>query len=402
MQNSPRTALQYVAPLLFVVFLQAQPAKAQDQFTRVELGGQFSTVRESGSSGSAINYYGFGGRFDWNFNRRFAFESQIDFFPQNATQRFLTQGGQTLQAVFGLRAKVIQTRQFALFGLVRPGFFHFTDVQDYGSNLASPLITRPATYFTLNLGGGIETYASPRWIFRFDIEGNPFRIPNDSVHSGGVIVKSPGKIEDTTRISFGVAYRPGELRENENETKVPGRIEFGPLFSSMILAREGSLDGARTEPGAGAYASWRFYKVFYLDGDVLYFPRDTNSSGPHDGGQIFQGLLGIKGGIRRNHFGIFGKARPGVNSYGRALASITSEPDGSTSFGYTRSTNFVLDLGGIVEFYPGERSTLRIEAGDTHIYWGTRNLNDNGVIIPSDGGKLRHSIQFAFGYGWRF
>jgi len=59
-------------------------------------------------------------------------------------------------------------------------------------------------------------------------------------------------------------------------------------------------------------------------------------------------------------------------------------------------------LGGIVEFYPGERSTLRIEAGDTHIYWGTRNLNDNGTIIPSDGGKLRHSIQFAFGYGWRF
>jgi hypothetical protein len=402
MKNFQRTGLEYYATLLFVIFLLAKPAKAQDQYTRVEIGGQFSTVRQSGSSGSAINYYGYGWRFDWNFNRRFAFESQVDFFPQDATRRFLTQGGKTAEAVFGLRAKVMQTRQFALFGLVRPGLFHFTNVLDFGTNPANPVLTRPATYFTLNLGGGIEYYASPRWVFRFDIEGNPFRVPNDSVSSAGLTLRAPGKIEDTTRLSFGVAYRPGELRENESETKVPGRIEWGPLFSTMILAREGSSVGVRTEPGAGAYASWRFYKVFYLDGDALYFPRDTNNSGPHDGGQIFQGLLGIKGGIRRNHFGIFGKARPGVNSYGQALASITSVPGGGTSYGYTRSTNFVLDLGGIVEFYPGERSTLRIELGDTHIYWGTRNVNDHGVIIASDGGKLRHSIQFMFGYGWRF
>ena len=86
--------MQYYATLIIVIFLLAQPAKAQDQYTRVEIGGQFSTVRQSGSSGSAINYYGYGWRFDWNFNRRFAFESQVDFFPQDATRRFLTQGGQ--------------------------------------------------------------------------------------------------------------------------------------------------------------------------------------------------------------------------------------------------------------------------------------------------------------------
>ena len=401
MGGSLRTRL-YGVVFLFTIFFGAQLGKAQDQYTRVELGGQFSTVRESGGSGNAVNYYGFGGRFDWNLNRRFAFESQIDFFPQDVSPRFQTQGGQTLQAVFGLRAKVIQTRQFALFGLMRPGLFHFTNVLDSGANPGDPLITRPATYFVLNLGGGIEYYPSARWVFRFDISGNPFRIPNESVSNGTATLKFPGKLEDTTRLSFGVAYRPGEMRENESETNVSGKLEFGPLFSSMILAREATSDGVRTEPGVGGYASWRFYKVFYLDGDVLYFPRDTSSSGPHDGGQIFQGLLGIKGGIRRNRFGIFGKARPGVNSYSRALASISDQPDGSISYGYTRSTNLVLDLGGIVEFYPGERSTLRFEAGDTHIYWGTRSFNENGVMVSSDGGKLRHSIQFMFGYGWRF
>jgi len=62
----------------------------------------------------------------------------------------------------------------------------------------------------------------------------------------------------------------------------------------------------------------------------------------------------------------------------------------------------VLDLGGIVEFYPAERGTLRLEAGDTHIYFNTRDVNFGGIIVPAGGGKLQHTIQFIVGYGWRF
>jgi hypothetical protein len=62
----------------------------------------------------------------------------------------------------------------------------------------------------------------------------------------------------------------------------------------------------------------------------------------------------------------------------------------------------VLDLGGIVELYPSERSTLRMEVGDTHILFGTRDLNVNGTPQPVPGGNLQHSIQFILGYGWRF
>jgi hypothetical protein len=147
----------------------------------------------------------------------------------------------------------------------------------------------------------------------------------------------------------------------------------------------------------GGYASYRFYGVFYLDGDVLYFPSGASPSGPHDGGTILQTVVGIKGGIRRNRFGIFGKVRPGFNSYSQALSSISNS--GSS---YSRSTTFVLDTGGIVEFYPTEHSTLRIEAGDTHIYFGTSNVNIDGTVEPFPGGKLQHSIQLVLGYGWRF
>ena len=384
----------------FVLLLPvaASPAFAQHSYTRFEFGTQYSTVRLTNSNLGATNYSGFGGRFDWNLNRRLALESQLDFFPEHARPLLSIQGGQTLQAVFGLRAKVIQTRRLSVFGLIRPGFFHFTDVLYFNSSSTTGFALQPETHFALNLGGGLEYYLNPRWVLRADIEGDPYRVPNTNVAFSGGSAFSVGKIDDTTRFSFGVAYRPGALIENEKEVNVPGKWEFGPLFSTMFIGREGPTDGVRTEPGFGGYASYRFYHVFYFDSDLLYFPRGSNSSGPHDGGEILQGLFGLKGGIRRNHFGIFGKVRPGFNSYSKALTAISQT--GQQTF--DRSTNFVLDLGGIVEFYPAEHGTLRLEAGDTHIYFNTRDVNFSGTIVPADGGKLQHSIEFIVGYGWRF
>ena len=395
----PRILLSCLGlPLLALALPWRTPA--QDQYSRFALGAQYSTIRERDSSVQEKNFSGFGGRFDWNINRRVAFESQVDFFPEHGVPLFLVQGGQTLQAVFGIRAKVIQTRRISIFGLVRPGLLHFSDALFTTTDINNPLVTRPTTYFVLNLGGGIEYYPSPRWILRFDIEGNPYRVPS-TFDSTSPIATPTGKINDTTRMSFGAAYRLGKLQDNEREVNIPGTWEFGPLFSTLMIGRQGSTSNPVTEPGYGGYASYRFYGALYLDGDVLYFPHTTSQSGPHDGGTILQGTFGLKGGIRRNHFGFFGKARPGFQSYSQAVASVTDEGSGTT-YTYTRSTNFALDLGGIVEFYPRESSTLRIEVGDTHLYFNDRTFLFNGTPITSPGGKMQHSIQFVFGYGWRF
>ena len=388
-----RSAIIFLFPLLM-----ALPATSQDNYSRFELGAQYSTIRETTYQLQGASFSGFGGRFDWNITRRLAFESQVDFFPENGVPLPLVQGGQTLQAVFGIRAKVIQTRHFSVFGLVRPGLLHFTGVESIVEQPSLSYAVEPATYFVLNLGGGIEYYPTRRWVLRADIEGDPYRVPAVTYHGFAAL---PGKIDDTTRLSFGVAYRPGGLIENQQETKVPGKWEFGPLFSAMMLSREGLADNVRTEPGFGGYLSYRFYGVLYLDGDLLYFPRRPDVSGPHDGGTILQGLFGLKGGIRRNHFGFFGKVRPGFNSYSDALTSISSNGE-SPTYAYGRSNNFVLDLGGIVEFYPRERNTLRIEIGDTHLYFGTRDVNVDGSNKSYPGGKMQHSIQLMVGYGWRF
>jgi hypothetical protein len=375
---------------------------AQEKYTRVEIGGEFGTIRQTPLGGGGKNFPGFGGRFDWNLNRRLAIEGEIDFFPEHSASLLLNQGGQTFQAVVGVRAKVVETRRFSVFGLIRPGLLHFSDVQSNNTNPDGSNRIFSPTYFELNLGGGIEYYVSPRWVLRADITGNPYRVANEYYSTPNGPAFATGKIEDTTRLDFGVAYRPGRLRENEVERPVLGNWEFGPLTSTLLSVREGTANGVRTDLGLGGYFSRRLYGVFYLDGDLLYFPADRATRGAHDGGQIFQGLFGVKGGIRRNHVGFFGKVRPGFNSYSQAVRSVTGPGDGLQTFTYARSTNIVLDLGGIVEFYPAEHGTLRLEAGDTHIFYGTRTVRVNGTNYVYPGGGLKHSIQFIAGYGWRF
>ncbi len=387
---------------LLLMFAAGLTVCAQSNYTRVEFGGEFSTIRQNDAqTGNGNNFPGFGGRFDWNFDRRLAFETQVDFFPEQSEVVNFLRGGQTLQAVFGLRAKVVQTRRVSVFGLVRPGLFHFTDVLTYSSGAGLPMQQLGATYFELNLGGGIEYYLTPRWVLRADIEGNPYRVPQQSRSTAAGTANHPGSVEDTTRLSFGVAYRPGTMKENEAESKVAGKWEFGPLFSALIAAPAGPHSGLATLSGVGGYATYRFWRVLYFDTDVLYFLQDTHGSTNIYGGPVLQGLFGVKGGIRRNHFGFFGKVRPGFQSYAQALERIESQPSGSLDSTYGRSTNFALDLGGIAEFYPTEGSTLRMEAGDSHIFFSPHTVDVNGTSLQYDLG-MRHSIQFVFGYGWRF
>jgi hypothetical protein len=112
-----------------LMFAACFTASAQSDYSRVEFGGEFSTIRQNDpQTENGKNFPGFGTRFDWNFDRRLAFETEVDFFPEQSEVITFRRGGQTLQAVFGLRAKALQTRRLSVFGLVRPGLFHFTDV----------------------------------------------------------------------------------------------------------------------------------------------------------------------------------------------------------------------------------------------------------------------------------
>jgi len=358
------------------------------------------------ASGKAQSHSGFGGRLDVNLTRRLALESQLDFFPHHASPFLQQQGGHALQALFGIRGKVIQSKHFTVYGLLRPGFIHFEKVAVFSSTLPLSFTTHPATYFLVNLGGGIEFYPTSRVVTRFEISGNPYRIPNFTAPAASGFITRSGEITDHFGISVGVGYRLGALHENASEAPVSGKLEFGPQFTALIVQRESALDGVRTEPGIGGFASLEVWRFFYADSAVNFFLRDTNSSSVHDGGRIFQGLFGLKGGISRDHIGIFGKVRPGFNSYSRAftgVSQISAGPPPLFKNLFDRSTNFVLDLGGVVELYPSRHTTLRFDLGDTHIYYATKSfLSSTGNVISVPGGQRLHSIELSVGYAWRF
>jgi len=70
--------------------------------------------------------------------------------------------------------------------------------------------------------------------------------------------------------------------------------------------------------------------------------------------------------------------------------------------GFARATDFALDLGGAVEFYPAGHLLLRFDAGDTFLFTGARTFVFNGTAFRFPVVPRRDSLQVAIGFGWRF
>jgi hypothetical protein len=258
----------------------------------------------------------------------------------------------------------------------------------------------------LDLGGGVELNLTPRWVARIEMNGDLYRTPDTLVSqptlpNGLGFAPIPGGIESTWGLSVGVNYRVGTLGENDKEAPVTGRLEFGPQFSTIILPSGDDILGTRTEPGFGGFLSYGLHRYVFADAAMTFFPEGAATTGPHDGGRLLQGVFGLKAGIQRDHCSFFVKARPGFHSYSKTLSTVTLPPE-PVSLGYTRSTNFVLDLGGVVEVYVGKHTLLRLDAGDMFLFFGTRPITFAGQTFQVSGGPHKDSIQFSVGYGWRF
>jgi len=101
-----------------------------------------------------------------------------------------------------------------------------------------------------------------------------------------------------------------------------------------------------------------FNRSTAFDAEATAYPGKTSA------------LFGIKSGKRFDRFGAFGKAREGMWHFDR---------------GY-----FAADLGGVLEYYPSRHTTIRIDLGDTILFYGGTAL---GTV---------HNFQPAIGFGYRF
>lgn len=143
-------------------------------------------------------------------------------------------------------------------------------------------------------------------------------------------------------------------------------------------------------PGIGGRFSYNVSDYAAFDAEVNHF-----STGEVNLDRT-QGLFGVKAGKRfgKPSVGVFLKARPGFMHFHGARSPGVS---------INGTTKLALDIGGVVEFYPSKRTVVRIDFGDTIIFYNgetIRRLSLPGG--PQERLGTAHGLQAGIGFGFRF
>jgi hypothetical protein len=173
----------------------------------------------------------------------------------------------------------------------------------------------------------------------------------------------------------------------------PGRVEVG-----------GSLNALRTvdlipNVGVGLEGDLNFGRHFALDTAIDWLPTTR------DQGNTVIGLFGVKAGIRKQRLGYFVKVRPGFVTIDNVFRAEFIN-GGAILDRLGRLTEPVLDLGGVVEYYPARHWALRWDAGDMLLFEENEFSSGsaiNGQIFSSVfPGQTKNNFRFSTGVHYRF
>lgn len=195
---------------------------------------------------------------------------------------------------------------------------------------------------------------------------------------------------DEHRFEVGGQLTVVSLQPLESTVTLPGMIVRTNQFGQGAV-------------GFGGRVGYNINEYVAVETEGTYFPeRNFSEVDLNRKGQFF---AGVKAGKRFEKFGVFAKARPGV-MYFSELGSHTRcdiEAYPQLVCDELSQTNFALDLGGVVEYYPSPRIIIRFDAGDTVVRFkeaGPTPLPGNGsVFTPA---ATTHNFQASVGVGFRF
>lgn len=161
-------------------------ALAQSSGDRFQLGVQVASAISSEFEGTDV---GAGGRFSWHPDRLVGIEAEIDLYPGDFPGQRAFSRGRT-EGLFGVTAgpRYGRVRPFAR---LRPGFMTFQEApQPFPCILIFPpplscALASGRTLFALDLGGGVELFATPGAFVRVD--------------AGDRLLKYPGPVFDRNR-----------------------------------------------------------------------------------------------------------------------------------------------------------------------------------------------------------
>lgn len=384
-------ARKAVSLFSLAIAMLAHPAIGQ-QFTKTEIGVQTSVLFQNRFL--SLTDAGLGGRFTYNFTPSIAIESEVNSYLTNTnSQTTALDGGRAIVGLIGPKAG-IRKDKFGVFFKARGGVMSFGDAASSAALFVNGATARK-THAALDLGVATEIYPSARTILRFDV-GRMLVRYGDSVlftFPGAGTITASGHIIGPWHMEVGTGYRLGSLHDGHERAPEPRRFEAGAQYS-LFSSNRGFQEIVRDESGAGGWGTWNFNKYFALDACSTFFPRLIHVADFQQGGRMFQALAGVRAGVRRGRFGVFGKFRPGIQRYSETTPN-------TVTFRHAPFTDIALDAGGIIEFYGARHSVFRFDAGNTNIHYRARDIVVTGGTLHAPG-FTNNAIQMSMGFGFRF
>lgn len=146
------------------------------------------------------------------------------------------------------------------------------------------------------------------------------------------------------------------------------RVEVGGHFTFLDFTPTYNFGDRHKNFGLGGRFTYNLNKYVAAEAELDYFPTTDSvyTFFPEWGRKTFA-LFGVKAGLRKQKFGIFGKARPGMAhfTFVPILVCPLSQPGPCLQ---PAKTNFAMDVGGVFEYYASRNVALRFDAGDTLIH----------------------------------
>jgi len=201
------------------------------------------------------------------------------------------------------------------------------------------------------------------------------------------------------------------LMQSQTRSQSTELPKFEAAGEFTMLQREAFVEG-REAPGFGGRFTYNLNRAISLETAGYFFPQQCGECANQ--GTVTEVLGGVKIGKRFEHWGIFGKARPGVISFSRGRFDVVPDPSNPTfpfNFIPHRLNAFAADIGPVLEFYPSKRIVTRFDAGDTIIHFSSRQVQafsfdqTTGTFTPipfTQPSRTIHNIQFMASVGFRF
>ena len=178
-------------------------------------------------------------------------------------------------------------------------------------------------------------------------------------------------------------------------------VELGMQWSTLRV--DGDVRGTNT--GIGGRVTFDLSRWVAVESEINIVPKDewTFAIGPQpgfEGGQMqysrrrLEAFAGVKAGYRGDRIGVFGKLRPGMTRLTHTGVNCAAEVCALMLIALpVYETEFALDAGGVLEFYPMSRVVARFDLGDEII---------RQRLGPPHHQGTRHNVTSRLGIGFRF